>query len=43
MAELTTIARPYAKTIFSHAAAAKAEGNGARFCKKLPLTLLTKR
>jgi len=26
MAELTTIARPYAKAIFSHAAAAKAAG-----------------
>ena len=34
MAELTTIARPYAKAIFSHAAAAKAEGKWSSFLQK---------
>ena len=34
MAELTTIARPYAKAIFAHAAAAKAEAAWSAFLQK---------
>ena len=34
MAELTTIARPYAKAIYSHAVAAKAEAAWSSFLQK---------
>lgn len=37
MAELTTIARPYAKAIFSHAVAAKAEAAWGSFLQKTSL------
>ena len=38
MAELTTIARPYAKAIFSHAVGAKLKQHGARLQKAASIT-----